>query len=488
MAAKVMPRNAQVHNKGNNILAILEPGCKTEGIQIVLVMKVKTITRCTTTHTRERSTDHFTARHNPSPDLHPFERAREYKRALNAVKLERLFAKPFVMALDGHIEGVYSVEAHPKDLKYAVSASADGELRVWNVSVGGCALKVERAHSGFCRAVSFSPDADRLDFVSGGDDKSVKIWSIPKTDSELSYVVEEIVTDHPILSIDHVCEAGKAVFATAGETVNVYKYGRKDPIRTLRATGHDSLQAVRFNRAEPDLLAATCSDRSILLYDLRAHNEAPISKTTLKMRSNALSWNPLEPMYFAVANEDHNGYIFDMRMMANRAVNVLTGALGALMDIQYSPTGLQIATASYDRAVRLYDTQHGTPRDTYTNRRMQRCTTLSYTADSHYLLTGSDEGVVRLWRTRSDRRPAPLLSREHSALHYQDALKQRFQHAPEIKRISQHRHLPGWMKKEARKERVHEASVRRKEENVAWHGKVEVKRGTLRDVVEKDDN
>jgi len=42
---------------------------------------------------------------NLDPALHPFEKAIEYTRALNAVKLDRVFAKPFVAALP-HSDGV----------------------------------------------------------------------------------------------------------------------------------------------------------------------------------------------------------------------------------------------------------------------------------------------------------------------------------------------------------------------------------------------
>ena len=33
--------------------------------------------------------------------------AKEYTRALNATKLDRVFAKPFLYALDSHCDGVY---------------------------------------------------------------------------------------------------------------------------------------------------------------------------------------------------------------------------------------------------------------------------------------------------------------------------------------------------------------------------------------------
>ena len=39
---------------------------------------------------------------NHEPTLHHFEVPQEYVRALNATKLERVFAKPFLASLDGH--------------------------------------------------------------------------------------------------------------------------------------------------------------------------------------------------------------------------------------------------------------------------------------------------------------------------------------------------------------------------------------------------
>jgi hypothetical protein len=60
--------------------------------------------------------------------LHPFEGLREYTRALNAVKLERVFAKPFVGNLDGHQDGVSCLGKHPQHLSLLVSGSYDGEV------------------------------------------------------------------------------------------------------------------------------------------------------------------------------------------------------------------------------------------------------------------------------------------------------------------------------------------------------------------------
>ena len=52
-------------------------------------MKVKTINRAETDYSRDRITDLHKVHRNLDPALHPFEKAVEYTRALNAVKLDR---------------------------------------------------------------------------------------------------------------------------------------------------------------------------------------------------------------------------------------------------------------------------------------------------------------------------------------------------------------------------------------------------------------
>ena len=69
---------------------------------------------------------------------HPFEAEREYQRALNAVKLERVFAKPFLGSLDGHRDGLTCVSKHPNSLSTLCSSSADGEVRVWHLTERKC--------------------------------------------------------------------------------------------------------------------------------------------------------------------------------------------------------------------------------------------------------------------------------------------------------------------------------------------------------------
>lgn len=63
---------------------------------------------------------------NLDPLLHPFSRPRERIRALNAAKLDRLFAKPFIQSLDGHLDAVEVIARQPGSLTTVASASWDG--------------------------------------------------------------------------------------------------------------------------------------------------------------------------------------------------------------------------------------------------------------------------------------------------------------------------------------------------------------------------
>ena len=87
--------------------------------------KVKVISRNAEEYTRERSQDIYKVSKNISPSMHPFEKAREYTRALNATKLERVFAKPFVGALSGHRDGVYCMAKHASQMTCVLSGAGD---------------------------------------------------------------------------------------------------------------------------------------------------------------------------------------------------------------------------------------------------------------------------------------------------------------------------------------------------------------------------
>ena len=71
-----------------------------------------------------------------------------------------------------------------------------------------------------------------------------------------------------------------------------------------------------------------------------------------------------EAFNFTAANEDHNLYSFDMRKL-DKALCVHKDHVSAVMDIDYSPTGKEFVTGSYDRTVRIFGNTAGHSREVH---------------------------------------------------------------------------------------------------------------------------
>ncbi|PIO72334.1 hypothetical protein TELCIR_05748 [Teladorsagia circumcincta] len=94
-------------------------------------MKVKMISRNPDDYQRETNKDIYKVVRNWNAPPDPFRAQTEYTRALNATKLERVFAKPFVASLDGHVEGVHILAKHPGRPSIVLSGARDGQVIVW---------------------------------------------------------------------------------------------------------------------------------------------------------------------------------------------------------------------------------------------------------------------------------------------------------------------------------------------------------------------
>ena len=91
-------------------------------------MKIKTISRTEEDFCRKSKLDISKVHRNRDPALHPFDRSREYAKAVVATKLDKIFAKPFVGNLDGHIDGVYCMSTIRNKIVPLISGACDGEI------------------------------------------------------------------------------------------------------------------------------------------------------------------------------------------------------------------------------------------------------------------------------------------------------------------------------------------------------------------------
>ena len=441
-------------------------------------MKVKVLCRNPQDYVRQRKTDIHKVPRNLDPALHPLEGPREYVRALNATKLDRVFAKPFVGSLSGHTDGVYCMCKHPKNLSSLLSGSCDGEIRIWSLARQECVSTIV-AHSGFVQGICMNSEGDS--FISVGEDKIVKQWRYPEEVEEEEEErrewepVSTTVGKSVFLGIDH--HWAEPIFATCGERVDVWDESRSEPVRSF-TWGVDSITNVKFNPIEHNVLVTTGSDRTVALYDTRTSN--PLRKVVLAMKSNDIAWNPMEAFNFTIANEDTNLYTFDMRRL-DRHLNVHMDHVMAVLGVDYSPTGREFVSGSFDKTLRIFKMDSGHSREVYHTKRMQRIFCVKWSSDATYVLSGSDEMNIRMWKANAAKKLGKLSPRERVALNYAERLREKYKYHPQIRRIARHRHVPKVIYKAAKEKRIILEAQRRKRENVIRHSKP----GSVKNVPER---
>jgi len=454
-------------------------------------MKIKTISRSTKATTRECIGDVRIQHRNLNPVAHPFHRAKEYTRAVTAVKLDRMFAKPFITSLEhGHGDSITATCVSRHALTPFISGCAGGEIKLWDLASQSVVHTLHGCHSKSVTGLCFTNDGHY--FYSCSDDGTLKRWSVypiqqqkqqqDDDDHENNVISSRNQYYGPLISysstktsigsfksIDH--HRSQPMFATASDcSVDIWSAERTSPIQSYTDLwgSDDTINTIRYNPAELSLAGICSYDRGIGLLDVRSGSA--LKKTVLHMRANCLEWNPMEPMNFVVGSEDYNAYAFDMRKLEEPTM-IYKGHVGAILSLAWSPTGREFVTGSYDKTIRIFPHRSGTSRDTYHTKRMQRVWTVNYTTDHKYILSGSDDTNIRLWKARASEKIGQLSSREERALDYRHALIKKYQAMPEIQSIHRSRKLPKFIKKQTQVAHEQRQSQDRKQENRAKYDK-----------------
>ncbi|KAF8128665.1 WD40 repeat-like protein [Boletus edulis] len=398
-------------------------------------MKISVLQHAPAAHLPTRHGDPTPTSRNLDPLSHPFARARERMRALNAAKMDRMFAKPFIASLEGHIDAVEGT------VNIVASGSWDGGIIVHDIAEQKHVHQMQGVHEGKVSGLCFA-DNDRL--LSCGVDCNIKLWDVsPQEQTSVSILAS---------SIDH--HRTDPLFATASNIVQIWDENRS------------TVTSVRFNLAEASVLGSIGSDRSFTLYDIRTGKAE--RRVIMQMQSNALSWSPTFPTSVLLASEDHNLYTFDVRNLSN-PTHIYKAHVAAVMSCDWSPTGLEFVSGGWDRTLRIWREGRGTQPEVYHTKRMQRVSSSIFTADARFVVSGSDDGNVRIWKVKASDKLGIITARERAAIEYRESLKERWKHDQEVGKISRTRHLPKPVYQAAKLKRTMLEAQRVKEERRRKH-------------------
>ncbi|WWC92239.1 uncharacterized protein L201_007193 [Kwoniella dendrophila CBS 6074] len=460
------------------------------------------ISRSLDDHLPSSSTAPHPLQRNLAPHLHPFQKPREYTRAMTAVKMDRMFAKPFVDALGGHQDGVYCLGKDSRRVGIVAGGGGDGEVIVHSLTLRRPLLKIPNAHKGMIGGLSWtseSSDGKRQLISVGKLDGTIKIWKSKAftpglrekevfKGSEFSHGLGDEGAMHldeagaigeegyqfdddeeeeggglnidsnkrdklgenlePLLTytnkngfngIDH--HRTDSIFATASNTVQIWDETRSNSAISNLQFGNslETVNKIKFNQSETSVLASVGNDRTMCLYDIRTGKAE--RRIVMQFVSNAISWCPTLPTMMLLASEDHNLYTFDIRNL-NSPNQIYKGHVGGVMGCDWSPTGEEFVSGAYDRTVRLWNRESGKSRDVYHTKRMQRVFDVTYTPTADFVLSASDDGNVRIWKSNASKKLGVISTVERQAIEHRQKLIERYSTEKGIKSIKERRHVP----------------------------------------------
>jgi WD40 repeat protein/tRNA A-37 threonylcarbamoyl transferase component Bud32 len=316
------------------------------------------------------------------------------------VRLWDLTGRRPPQVLPGTQRPVRSV-AFSADDRYLAAADSEGMVRVWD-RANDLEARTLAGKDGLVRTVSFSADGELLASV----DFEKQIGELTPTFKGHDGAVDDVTVSPDgkrVASAGLHVEAGGPV----GGEVKVWDPRTLKEVFTLRAPGG----LVRSVAYSPDGKYLAWSGEGAAVHVVLADTGKPVRVLTGHARR-------VHCVRFArdgrLASCDEDGIILLHDLASSSPPLRLTGHVGAVRALAFSPDGKHLASAGADTVVRIWDLATGTAVQRLGGHRFA-VTCLAYNKNGTLLASGSEDQTVRLWdpKTGKAKRAEPLRGHTH---------------------------------------------------------------------------
>lgn len=372
----------------------------------------------------------------------------------------------------GHTDSVTSV-SFSHDGRFIVSGSVDKSIKLWD-SNSGRLLKTFLGHKNYITSVGFTID-DRF-IVSGSYDKTVKLWDFfsgkdiwtfeGHTDVVTSISVakdgrhllsgsrdktlklwdlttgkyKSTFTGH-FFWINSVCFSpdGKyAISGSADNTLRLWSVINGKEIRTFK--GYSGwVETVSCSPDNKYIASSGFLDNTIKLFDI---NKGELFLRTKEHGNTVFSiaFSP-DGKYIASGGGDSKIKLWDVKN--GNLIKTFEGHMGFITSISFSPDSKYLVSAAHDKLIFIWNIEGSLSETTGIEERVRGSTTgrirertrvnissgkmfgahnyvintVMFSPDGRYIASGDDEGIIRLWDTRSGRMVKLLNGNEGINIH-----------------------------------------------------------------------
>ena len=330
--------------------------------------------------------------------------------------------------LKGHQKWVTSVAFSPESDMIA-SASRDGKIKIWQLD--GTNIHTLSGHQGWVNDVAFASNQTKTAYLlaSSGEDGTIRLWSVNQNNSQSIQTIQgdeervrQLTFSPDGSKIATVCtngivklwrvEDGSLInyFPTKTE-INDIKYSPDgESLATASANGQvniwnsDGIWQQTLNRHggevfslgfHPDghTLASASSDKTVKIWQVRQPNFLDNGGIY------SIAVSPTSPEIFAATGWDGKIELWQKNSDNSRKLLFeLPGHQVTVTQIKFSPDGNILASASWDKTIKLWRMADGTLITTLTGHQDGiNSLAFGWGNKGYVLASGSEDKTIKLW-------------------------------------------------------------------------------------------
>jgi WD40 repeat protein len=319
--------------------------------------------------------------------------------------------------LGGHKKWVYCL-AYSPDGKWLATGGWDNTVKLWDAATGVVRLTIF-AHDGFVQSVAFSPDSRSL--ATSSDDRSTRLWEVPSgrrlatfhghTDFVQTVAFRpdgsEVATGSADGSIRFwSLRTSRPVVVAHTGWVERLAF-RRDGLRVLSEAGNyrtDALPTLGWNPFTGELDATLTGVRFESLPADYVRGPLGYAERFQKGRFDLTSPDGRRIAQIgagdasqAARSKEYSASSVVVRDARTAEIlHTLTGHSMDVVAMAFSPDGRRLATASFDRTVKLWDMETG--QEVLTLRgHTAGVVSVAFGPDGNQIVTGGIDFTARVW-------------------------------------------------------------------------------------------
>jgi WD40 repeat protein len=257
-----------------------------------------------------------------------------------------------------------------QDGQIIATAGRDNNINIWNLS--GKQLTEIKGKPGELNKFSFSPDRKRL--VTGGNNGAVSIWSLSGT--RIAQIIEGKYKKYDIKWRLPKTEFDSFIFSASG------KY--------IATIDEDSKTAKLWNN-KIQLISSLNLHQSEFKQILFSHDEKYVVTVTTPNKKMLLTVEDTSSTVAKAKKINSTVHVWDT---SGKLVTRLTGYLGNISKVDFSPNSQLFFTEEEDKTVRLWKISGEQLAEFKLD---SEISDVSFSADGEHLATVSENGKIQLW-------------------------------------------------------------------------------------------